>query len=52
VLTVFVVMLSPLNQLLTLKVISPSYSDNLIAYTVAADTLTAEQARQQLSFGN
>jgi hypothetical protein len=51
-LTVFVVILSPLNQLLTLKIISPDYFANLIEYTVAQGALTPEQARQQFSIGN
>jgi Protein of unknown function (DUF4199) len=52
VLTAFIVILSPLNQLLTLHVISPDYFANLIAYTVTQGALTPEQARQQFSFGN
>jgi hypothetical protein len=52
VLTGFVVILSPLNQLLALKVISPDYLANLIEYTVSSGTLTGEQARQQFSLGN
>jgi hypothetical protein len=51
-LTAFIVILSPLNQLLTLKVISPNYLPNLIEYTVARSTLTGEQALQQFSLGN
>lgn len=51
-LTAFIVIASPLNQLLTSTVISPDYFANLIEYTVAAGTLTQEQARQQFSVGN
>ncbi len=52
VLTGFIVLLSPLNQWLTLKVISPGYLANLIEYTVSTSTLTSEQAQQQFSLGN
>jgi hypothetical protein len=52
VLTAFVVALSPLNQLLTSRVISPDYFANLIEYTVAQGALTPAQAQQQFNFGN
>jgi hypothetical protein len=51
-LTAFIVILSPLNQLLTWKVISPDYFANLIEYTVAKGTFTVDQAQQQFSLGN
>lgn len=52
ILTAFIVILSPLNQLLTLEIISPDYFANLIEYTVAQGALTLEQARQQFSIRN
>lgn len=51
-LTLFVVLLSPLNQAITSYVISPSYFDNAIEYTVKSGVFTREQAEAQFNIKN
>lgn len=51
-LTLFIVVLSPVNQLITSYVITPEYFANAIAYTVAKGVFTQAQAEQQFSVGN
>jgi hypothetical protein len=50
--TVFIVVLSPVNQMLVTYVISPDFFTNMTAYTVAQGILTPAQAAQQFSLGN
>jgi len=52
VLTVFVVILSPLGQLLTSLVVTPRYFANAIEYTVANGVFDRVQAEQQFNLGN
>jgi hypothetical protein len=52
VLTIGVVLLSPINQAVTSYVISPDYFTNATAYTVSEGILTQEQAANQFNIGN
>lgn len=45
IITVIVVVLSPLSQWITQKLITPNYFQNVIAYSVKAGVLTLEQAQ-------
>lgn len=51
-LTIFMVLLSPVNQLVTTTIISPDYFSNLAAYTVSNGIMTAEQAQKQFNNGS
>ena len=51
-LTIFIVLLSPVNQLVTNMVISPAYFSNLIAYTVSKGIMTQDQAQTQFNNGS
>lgn len=48
-LTIFIVLLSPLNQLVTTTIISPEYFSSLIAYTVSNDIMDLKQAEMQFN---
>jgi hypothetical protein len=48
-LTIFVVLLSPINQLITSYLISPDYFTNVIAHTVKSGMFTQEQAEAQFN---
>lgn len=50
-LTVFIVLLSPLNYVITESLISPRYFVNLVEYTVSHGVMTREQALQQFNVG-
>jgi hypothetical protein len=51
-LTLFIVLLSPANQLITTMIISPNYFSNAIAYTVSNGIMTWKQAHAQFNNGN
>jgi hypothetical protein len=51
-LTIFMVILSPINQLITSYVISPDYFANEIEYTVRKGMFTQQQAEQQFNVKN
>lgn len=51
-LTIFIVLLSPLNQIITTTIISPDYFSNLTAYTVGNGIMTLEQAEAQFNNGS
>ncbi len=51
-LTIFIVILSPVTQIITTTVISPDYFSNLTAYTVDNGIMTREQAQAQFNVGN
>jgi len=51
-LTIFIVLLSPVNQIVTSTIISPDYFSNLTAYTVSNGIMTPEQAQKQFNNGN
>ena len=51
-LTIFIVLLSPVNQLIVSYIISPSYFSNVIEYTVNSGVFTREQAETQFSITN
>ncbi len=48
-LTVFVVLLSPINQLITSYIITPGYFDNVIDHTVKSGMFTQQQAEAQFN---
>jgi hypothetical protein len=48
-LTIFIVLLSPVNQIVTNTIISPDYFSNLTAYTVSNGIMTQEQAQTQFN---
>jgi uncharacterized membrane protein YjgN (DUF898 family) len=50
-LTIFIVILSPLNQIITTTIISPDYFSNLTVYTVSNGIMTQEQAQAQFNNG-
>lgn len=52
VLTVLIVILSPINQLLVSYIISPDYFKDVTAYTVSKGLLTQEEAARQFNIGN
>lgn len=52
VLTVFILILTPLIQFLANYVISPDYFNNLISFSVKKGIFTKEQAVRQFSYGN
>jgi hypothetical protein len=47
--TIFIVILSPVDQMITSAIISPDYFSNLIEYTVSHGVLTREQAQEQFN---
>lgn len=49
ILTVFVVLLSPINQLITSYIITPDYFANVIGHTVKSGMFTQEQAEAQFN---
>jgi hypothetical protein len=49
ILTLFVVMLSPINQLITSYIITPDYFANVIEHTVKSGMFTQEQAEAQFN---
>lgn len=49
ILTIFVVLLSPINQLITSYIITPDYFTNVIEHTVKSGMLTQEQAEEQFN---
>ncbi|ACU04968.1 DUF4199 domain-containing protein [Pedobacter heparinus] len=49
VLTIFVVLLSPISQLITSYIITPDYFANVIAHTVKSGMFTQEQAEAQFN---
>ncbi len=51
-LTIGIVLLSPINQVVTSYVISPDYFANASAYTVNKGILTQEQAADQFNIAN
>lgn len=51
-LTLFIVVLSPVNQLITSYIITPDYFTHAIEYTVKMGMFTQEQAEQQFSIKN
>jgi peptidoglycan/LPS O-acetylase OafA/YrhL len=51
-LTIFIVLLSPVNQLITSTIISPDYFSNVTAYTVSNGIMTLEQAQRQFNNGS
>ncbi|WP_109696581.1 DUF4199 domain-containing protein [Chitinophaga deserti] len=51
-LSVYIVVLSPVNQLITHYLISPDYFENITSYTVQKGILTKVQAIQQFNIGN
>lgn len=51
-LTLFMVIISPVNQLITAYVISPDYFTNEIEYTVKKGVFTQQQAEQQFNIKN
>lgn len=51
-LTLFIVILSPVNQLITSYLITPDYFSNVIEHTVKSGMFTREQAEQQFNVGN
>lgn len=52
ILTLLVVLLSPLNQLITSYIISPGYFNNAIEHTVKSGMFTREQAEAQFNTRN
>jgi hypothetical protein len=48
-LTLLIVILSPINQLITSYIISPDYFNNIIEYTVKSGVFTKEQAKAQFN---
>jgi quercetin dioxygenase-like cupin family protein len=48
-LTIFIVLLSPVNQIITTTIISPDYFSNLTEYTVRNGIMTQEQAQEQFT---
>lgn len=52
VLTLFIVVLSPVNQLITSYIITPGYFTNVIEHTVKTGMFTQEQAEQQFNIKN
>jgi hypothetical protein len=50
-LTLFIVALSPINQIITSNIISPQYFSNLINYTVSKGLMEREQALHQFNDG-
>ncbi|MBB5437811.1 hypothetical protein HDC92_001485 [Pedobacter sp. AK017] len=48
-LTIFVVLLSPISQLITSHIITPDYFANVIAHTVKSRMFTQEQAEAQFN---
>ncbi|MGS2765174.1 DUF4199 domain-containing protein [Sinomicrobium sp. M5D2P9] len=48
-LTVFVVLLSPINQLITSYIVTPDYFTNIIEHTVKSGMFTQEQAEAQFN---
>ncbi len=51
-LTIFMVLLSPVNQVITSYVITPDYFANVIEHTVKSGMFTQEQAEAQFNIGN
>ncbi len=51
-LSLFIVVLSPVNQLITHYLITPDYFENLIRYTIQKGAMTKTQALQQFNIGN
>jgi hypothetical protein len=51
-LTIFMVLLSPFNQLITSYVITPDYFGNVIEHTVKSGLFTQEQAEAQFNIKN
>jgi len=51
-LTIFIVLLSPVNQIVTTTIISPDYFSNLTAYTISNGIMTQEQAQAQFNNGS
>jgi hypothetical protein len=51
-LTLFIVILSPLNNLLVYSFITPDYFANVTEYTVSKGILTPEEAMRQFSISN
>jgi hypothetical protein len=51
-LTLFVVLLSPINQFITSYIITPDYFANVIAHTVKSGIFTEEQAEAQFNIKN
>ena len=51
-LTFFVVLLSPINQLITSYIITPDYFTNIIVHTVKSGMFTQEQAEAQFNIKN
>ncbi len=49
ILTLFVVLLSPINQLITSCIITPDYFANVIEHTVKSGMFTQEQAEAQFN---
>lgn len=49
ILTLFVVLLSPINQLIASCIITPDYFANVIAHTVKSGIFTQEQAEAQFN---
>jgi len=49
ILTIFIVLLSPVNQLITSYIISPAYFANAITHTVKSGMFTQEQAEAQFN---
>jgi hypothetical protein len=49
ILTLFVVILSPINQLITSYIITPDYFGNVIEHTVKSGMFTQEQAEAQFN---
>lgn len=52
IITVIVVILSPLAQYLTHSVITPEYFTNVIEYTVSTDRMTREEAESYFTLNN
>lgn len=48
-LTIFIVLLSPVNLLIVTTVISPNYFSNLITYTVSHGVMSAEEAQSMFN---
>ncbi|GAL86119.1 hypothetical protein Phep_2768 [Sporocytophaga myxococcoides] len=51
-LTLFIVLLSPVNQVITSYIITPDYFANIIKYTVQSGVYTQEQAEAQYNIKN
>ncbi|SIO37671.1 DUF4199 domain-containing protein [Chitinophaga niabensis] len=50
-LTLFIVILSPVNQLLTQGLISPEYFENMQEYAVSTQQMSAQEAASRLNIG-